>query len=103
MVGVIPKKLDGNWYDAPIVIRTLKNQPFKPSRAMGHSVETSQNVIGHQQAPIQPIMVIYTDGGPDHRTHFITVILSAVRCGVVYQRESGYIGTSAYTSRFVHS
>jgi hypothetical protein len=28
--------------------------------------------------PIQPIMAMYTDGGPDHRTNFITVILAAV-------------------------
>jgi hypothetical protein len=78
VVGVIPHKLDGNWYDVRMVIVTLKNQPFEPSSATRHAVETSQNVIGHQQAPIQPIMVVYTDGGPGHRTNFITVILAAV-------------------------
>jgi hypothetical protein len=31
-----------------------------------------------KQAPIRPIMVMYTDGGPDHRTNFITVILADV-------------------------
>jgi hypothetical protein len=78
VVGVIPDKLDGKWYDVRMVMVTLKNQPFEPSRALRHAVETSQNVIGHQQAPIHPIMVMYTDGGPDHRTHFITVILASV-------------------------
>jgi hypothetical protein len=53
VVGVIPDKLDGHWYDARMVIITLKNQPFKPSRAIRHAVEISQNVIGHQQAPVK--------------------------------------------------
>jgi hypothetical protein len=75
VVGVIPDKLDGNWYDARMVIVTLKNQPFEPSSAMRHAVETSQNVIGHQKAPIHPIMVMYTDGGTDHRTESLDILV----------------------------
>jgi hypothetical protein len=47
VVGVIPDKLDGNWYDARMVIVTLKNQPFEPSSPMRHAVETSTHSANH--------------------------------------------------------
>jgi hypothetical protein len=59
----------------PTVI--LKNQLFEPSSAMRLAVE-GLNTIEMLEHRVQEIMVKYTDGGPDHRANFITVILADI-------------------------
>jgi hypothetical protein len=59
----------------PTVI--LKNQLFEPSSAMQHAVE-DLNTIEMLKNRVKEIMVKYTDGSPDHRTNFITVILAGI-------------------------
>jgi hypothetical protein len=53
----------------------FKNQLFEPSSAMRHTVE-ELNTIKMLEYRVKEIMVKYTDGGPNHRTNFITVILA---------------------------
>jgi hypothetical protein len=57
----------------PTVI--FKNQLFEPSSATRHAVE-ELNTIEMLENSVKEIMVMYTDGGPDHRKTFITVILA---------------------------
>jgi hypothetical protein len=63
------------YHGTPTVI--LKNQLFDPSLAMRHAVE-ELNAIEVLEHRVKKVMVKYTDGGPDHRTNFITVILADI-------------------------
>jgi hypothetical protein len=63
------------YHGTPTVI--LKNQLFEPSSAMRHAVE-ELNTIEMLEHRVKEIMVKYTDGGPDHRTNFITVIIGDI-------------------------
>jgi hypothetical protein len=56
---------------------TLRNQLLEPCSAMGHAVEELKAIemLVHL---VKEVMVKYTDGGPDHGTNFITVILADI-------------------------
>lgn len=53
----------------------LKDAIFESSTAMRHITELDELLNQH---PVRPIHFIYTDGGPDHRTTFITVQLAYI-------------------------
>lgn len=54
----------------------LKEAAFEPSSPYRHSCEMYKLV--HVPAPVQPIMFIYSDGGPDHRLTYLSVQVSLI-------------------------
>jgi hypothetical protein len=70
----VPDKPDAvDFYQGQVRV-ILKNQLFEPSSAMRHAAEVFKNLNDVDRR--RPIMTLYTDGGPDHRTNFITVIIA---------------------------
>lgn len=58
----IPPAVDGSFYDGHVHVG-LKCSVFQPSSPMRHVLEM-EKTLGTQT---KPIMLMYTDGGPDHR------------------------------------
>lgn len=63
------------WYEGVSTV-TIKNSIFEASSAMRHAAEVLKNLPLPELS--KPVYVSYTDGGPDHRTSFISVILAAI-------------------------
>ena len=62
----IPDVGEDSWYRGQAHVG-LKEHCFEPSSPLRHVTELQQ-VIGDNP---NPILALYTDGGPDHRTNFV--------------------------------
>ena len=71
----IPEEHNGSWYDGVPHV-SLKDAVFQASSPRRHAVELSQLMELHKID--DPILVLYTDGGPDHRCDYLSVIYSMV-------------------------
>lgn len=63
----IPTKASESFYTGEVTM-TLKDGVFQPSDPNRHAAETKKMLIrkyGVGNTP--PVLMIYTDGGPDHR------------------------------------
>lgn len=71
LLNEIPDKVGGSWYrGSPCVC--LKITATEPSSALRNASEIANLLIkkfGSKQN-IPPVLIIYTDGGPEHRTTF---------------------------------
>ena len=56
----------------------LKDKIFEPSSALRHSAETVKVLRGQDRLSVKPVLVQYTDGGPDHRTTYQSVQMAQV-------------------------
>ena len=65
LVADIPDTLAGSWYEGQVVV-TLKEAAFEPSSPLCHATELKALLSSQQTNNINPILCIYTDGGPDH-------------------------------------
>ena len=54
----------------------VKDSIFEPSSPHRHATEL--NFLLTQQNDANPILMLYTDGGPDHRVNFLSVQLSLI-------------------------
>ena len=63
----IPNEVARSWYTGDVSV-IIKEAAFEPSSPYRHSCEMYKLVHGSQ---IQPIMFIYSDGGPDHRLTYL--------------------------------
>ncbi|KAK6177156.1 hypothetical protein SNE40_015315 [Patella caerulea] len=67
-----------------IAFVTVKDKVFSPSNAIRHGCETTNILRTHysqddtQVNAEHPILIMYTDGGPDHRTTFGSVQIAAI-------------------------
>lgn len=68
----IPKKITESFYDGDVYV-SYKNTVFEPSSAIRHCTEFFITLNKHFLDEIPPIICIYTDGGPDHRTTYGSV------------------------------
>jgi hypothetical protein len=61
---------------------SVKDKVFEPSSAMRHTVETAlilRSVMSQDDIVLEkPLLFMYTDGGPDHRSTFWTVQLAYI-------------------------
>lgn len=75
----IPPDSRDSFYDGEVHV-TLKDKIFQPSSAIRHATE-SISILRGISSDINldvPLLFVYTDGGPDHRTTFWSVQLSSI-------------------------
>jgi hypothetical protein len=76
----IPEDPRDSFYQGNVYIH-VKDKIFEPSSAMRHAAETVL-VLREQSEDLitleAPILIKYSDGGPDHRTTFATVQVASV-------------------------
>ena len=53
----------------------LKDSTFEHSNPIRHATELKQILVSRDSST-EPILVLYTDGGPDHRLTYVSVQLS---------------------------
>ena len=71
----IPATVDGSWYDGQVYVG-LKEAVFEPSSALRHSTELYHTLL--TDIADKPVLFLYTDGGPDHRTTYVSTQLSLI-------------------------
>lgn len=58
----VPETVDGSWYDGSVRVG-LKCSVFEPSSPARHVLELETMMASYAK----PVVLMYTDGGPDHR------------------------------------
>ena len=71
----IPESIDNTFYRGQVLVG-LKDAATEPSSPMRHSTELSK--IFRERDIQSPIVVLYTDGGPDHNNTFLAVQLGLI-------------------------
>ena len=71
----IPESIEGTFYHGKVYVG-LKDSTFQPSSPMRHASELVKTLrsVGHTN----PILLLYTDGGPDHRSTNPTVKIALI-------------------------
>ena len=70
----IPETIEGSFYRGKVHVG-LKDSIFEHSSPIKHAAELNK-IFDSQERLLPPILVLYTDGGPDHRLTFVSVQLS---------------------------
>ena len=71
----IPESFEGSWYQGQVFIG-FKDAVFKPSSPIRHATELYHLLLTRMGD--RSILLMYSDGGPDHRLTYISVQLSLV-------------------------
>ena len=71
----IPDDIEGSWYSGQVCI-TFKEGVFQPSSPMRHGAELSSWLTA--QLGSKSILLLYTDGRPDHRLTYVSTQLSLI-------------------------
>ena len=71
----IPSSMDGSWYDGQVYVG-VKEAVFEPSSALRHASELHNILL--TEMGMKSVLFLYTDGGPDHRTTYISTQLSLI-------------------------
>ena len=71
----IPESLEGTFYTGQVYI-SLKDAAFQASSSLRHCTEMYSILIKEMRD--KHIMLLYSDGGPDHRLTYISVQLSLI-------------------------
>ena len=74
LVCDIPSSLDGSFYRGKVHVG-IKEAIFEPSSAIRHATELNK-ILGLYDP--KPILLIYSDGGPDHDLTFLTTQISYI-------------------------
>ncbi|PKY62399.1 hypothetical protein RhiirA4_488807, partial [Rhizophagus irregularis] len=72
----VPTTIEDSFYHGNVFV-SYKDTVFQPSNAIRHATEFF-NAIQLHYTFIPPILCLYTDGGPDHRTTFGSVQISLI-------------------------
>lgn len=72
----IPNSIEETFYGGQVYV-SLKENCFEPSSPWRHAAELNSILIDNG-TDIGPILLIYTDGGPDHRLTYASVQLSLI-------------------------
>ncbi|GBC20243.2 hypothetical protein GLOIN_2v1778764 [Rhizophagus irregularis DAOM 181602=DAOM 197198] len=73
----IPQSIEDSFYSGKVFV-SFKDTVFQPSSAIRHTTEFYNAIFTHHLNNIPPILCLYTDGGPDHRTIFGSVQISLI-------------------------
>ena len=76
LVCDVPDCISESFYRGKVVV-TLKYAVFQPSSPSRHAAEL-EKILVSTEGSVKPILCIYTDGGPDHRTNYLSVQLSMI-------------------------
>ena len=71
----LPETIDGSFYRGDVFVG-LKENSFEPSSPLRHVTEFNQ--ILSSQSDTNPILLLYTNGGPDHRLTYVSVKRSLI-------------------------
>ncbi|XP_041374668.1 uncharacterized protein LOC121387575 [Gigantopelta aegis] len=71
----IPETPDGSFYRGQVTV-IFKDSIFEPSSPFRHAVEL-QNILA-QEGTFKPVLMLFTDGCPDHRVTYHAVKLSLI-------------------------
>lgn len=71
----LPEDKDGSFYQGQVSV-IYKDSIFQASSPFRHAVEIQKMLLG--ELPVNPILMIYSDGGPDHRLTYHSVKLSLI-------------------------
>ena len=76
----VPEKIDGSWYRGQRPAVRLKITATEPSTAIRNAAEIKEVLLSKYvcKEEVPPILIMYTDGGPEHRTTFLTVKPAAI-------------------------
>ena len=72
----MPDTIDGSWYDGEVFVG-IKDAVFEPSSSLRRLSELHDNVLLTRMRE-KSVLFLYTDGGPDHRSTFVSVQLSLI-------------------------
>ena len=72
----MPDTIDESWYDGEVFVG-FKDAVFEPSSSLRHLTELHDNVLLTRMGE-KSVLFFYTDGGPDHRSTFVSVQLSLI-------------------------
>ena len=73
MIIDVPESIEGSFYRGRVFV-LLKENAFNPSSPRRHMAELKG--ILQELGPVKPVLLLYTDGGPDHRLTYISVQLT---------------------------
>ena len=76
LIIAIPDDITGSWYDGQVAV-TLKDAVFESSLPIRHATELC-NLLSSTFGAIPPALLLYRDGGPDHRLTYVSVQLSLI-------------------------
>ena len=79
LLNEIPEDINGSWYrGTPHIL--VKSTALKPSTALRNAREIANALVKKYGNinNVPPILVLYTDGGPEHRTNFLSVKIAAI-------------------------
>ena len=71
----VPQSIDGSFYHGKVCVG-IKDSVFEASSPYRHGTELS--ALLSSQGNNNPVMFIYTDGGPDHRVNYLSVQLTFI-------------------------
>jgi len=73
----IPKDISESFYNGQVYV-SYKNTVFQPSFALRHSTEFYKTLLQQYDENLPEILLLYTDGGPDHRNTFGSVQIALI-------------------------
>ncbi len=76
LVSEIPEDINQSFYTGQVCV-TLKEGIFEPSSCLRHCRELL-DVLESTRQHMKPILCLYTDGGPDHRTTYLSVQIALI-------------------------
>lgn len=82
MVVEIPDSTEGSFYRGQVYVGT-KDCVFEPSSPLRHATELI-TVLESENITSKPILLLYTDGGPDHRCTYLSVKLSLLCIFIIH-------------------
>ena len=71
----VPETLEGSFYRGSVFVG-LKDNAFEASSPLRHMAEFNQILTSCSDD--NPVLLLYTDGGPDHRLTYVSVKLSLI-------------------------
>ena len=71
----VPEKISGSWYTGDVHI-LYKDSAFEPACSIRHATELA--TLLQDKALTDPVLFIYSDGGPDHRVTYMSVKLATI-------------------------
>ena len=79
LITQIPDKVDDSWYKGVPCIM-LKLTAISPSTSIRNAAEIANSLVFHYGGKdrIPPVLVMYTDGGPEHRSTFLSVKIALI-------------------------
>ena len=79
LINEVPSTVDGSWYRGTLYVG-VKVTALQSSTALRNAMEISDCLIlkyGSKEA-VPPVLIVYSDGGPEHRTTFLSVKIAMI-------------------------